>query len=169
LWIEVIGAGGVFKLQLAQANSPGSLSTQSSVMNRCIILSAISIVCRLRKLFRRHRQGRGAPAERLIVVDPDQVSQTAEPSSPPPGPSPSVDGNSGPQLVDDIQQDQPPLPPSCSRLQLGDIEILDEHPSCAGAFANIWNGSLAGDRVVVKSYRIYSTVDSTHARMVRLP
>ena len=136
-------------------------------MGSCKILSAMSIVCCLRRLFRRHRQSKGESTERLITVDPDQVSQSAESLSPPP--SPSVDEDSEPRPVDDIQQDQPPLPPSCSRLLPRDIKILGDRPSCAGAFADIWDGSLGDDRVVVKSYRIYSTVDSTHARIVRLP
>lgn len=135
-------------------------------MGCCKILSAMSIVCRLRKLFRRHRRSRGESTEMLIAVDPDQVSQTAESSSPPP--SPSVDQDREPRFVDDIQQNQPFLPPSCSRLHAEDIKILGDHPSSAGAFTDIWDGSLAGDRVVVKSYRIYSTVDPTQARMVRL-
>ena len=69
----------------------------------------------------------------------------------------------------DIQQDQPPLPPSCIRLWSGDVKILNALPFSAGPFADVWDGSLANDRVVVKSYRIYSTVDPTQARMVRFP
>ena len=136
-------------------------------MGSCKFLSVMSIVCHLRKLFRRHRQSRREPTDDLIVVDPDQVSQTAKSASLPP--IPSVDEDPEPRLVDDIRQDQPLSPPTCGRLLVGDLKILGDHPSRAGAFADIWDGSLADDRVVVKFYRIYSTVDPTYARMVRFP
>jgi len=125
----------------------------------------LSIVGRLLKLFRRRRQSRGVSDESSIAVDPDQVSQTPE-SSPPP-PSPSVGGDSE-RHPDDVQQDRPPLPPSCNRLQPGDVTILGDHASRAGTFTDIWDGLLGDDHVVVKSYRTYSTVDPTQARMVRL-
>ena len=148
-----------------RSTPPTPPTTQSSAMGLCKILSVRSIVCRLCKSLRRRRQRGGASEESLIVVDVDQVSQTAESSSPPP--SPSVDEGSGPRHADDIQQAQPPLPSSCNKLQPGDVKILGNLPSRAGAFADVWDGDLAGDPVVVKSYRTYFTTDSTQARMVR--
>jgi len=132
--------------------------------------TAKSIILCLRKLLRKPRRNSGGtvlvPDERPIVVDEDQISRTAEPSPPPP-PNPSVNEDSEPRLADAVEWHQPPLPPNCSRLRPGDIEILGNRPARAGSFADVWDGSLAGTRVVVKSYRVYSTVDPTHARMVR--
>lgn len=125
--------------------------------------TAKSIISRLRKLFRGPHEGvAGAPGS-LIAIGEDQISQTAEPSSPPP----SVNENAEQRPVGGVQWDQPPLPPNCSRLNLGDVEIPGDHPTRAGAFTDVWDGSLDGGRVVIKSYRIYSTGDPTQARMVR--
>ena len=136
-------------------------------MGSCKILTVILIVRRLRKLFCGPRRSRGAPDECLIAVDTDQGSQIPESSTSSPPPSPSVDEDSEPRYADAVQQGEPPLPSSCSRLQPEDIKIIGKHPSRAGAFADVWDASLADDRVVVKAYRIYSATDSAQARMVR--
>lgn len=130
-------------------------------MPSCKILSAKSVIRALCKLFRRPRQNGGASHESL--VDEGQGSETAKESPPSP-----VDDDFEPRVADAVRQYQPPLPPSCSRLRSGDVRILGDYPSRAGAFADVWDGSLAGDRVVIKAYRIYSTADSTQACMVRL-
>jgi hypothetical protein len=126
--------------------------------------AAKSIVSRLRKLFRRRGQNRGsaatAPDESSIGTP---ISQTAERPS-----SPTVDEDPEPRLADAVRCDEPPLPPNCSRLQPEDVKILGDRPARAGAFTDIWDGSLAGERVAIKSYRIYSTTDPTQARMVRI-
>ena len=119
-----------------------------------------SIILRLRKKFRRSRQ---APEREMLVtsrtmVDGDQISQTAE--------SP-VDEDFEPRPTDAIRQDEPLLPPNCDRLCPEDIEILGTFPDRAGVFTDVWEGSLAGDRVVIKSYRLYSATDFTQARIVR--
>ena len=76
---------------------------------------------------------------------------------PPPSPNPTVN-------EDDDQQNQPLLPSVCTRLGSEDISIVGDHPARCGAFADVWDGSLAGSRVVIKSYRTYST----QARTVRV-
>ena len=124
--------------------------------------AAKSIVSRLRKLFRRRGQNRGsaatAPDESSIRTP---ISRTAERPS-----SPTVDEDPEPRLADVARWDEPPLPPDCSRLQSEDVKILGDCPARAGAFTDIWDGSLAGERVAIKSYRINSTTDPTQARMV---
>lgn len=123
------------------------------------IFATKPIISRLRKLFRRSRQVsvREAPAsdENLVVVGGDQLSQTAE--------SP----DSEPRPEDAAQPGEPRLPPGCDRLRTGDIKISAKFPTRAGAFTDVWEGSLDGDRVVIKSYRLYSTADPTPVRIVR--
>ena len=127
------------------------------------ILAAKSIIPCLRKILRRSRRvSVGEPLtsdESWVMVDGDQISQTAE--------SP-VDEDLGPRPEDAVHQDEPLLPPNCDRLRSDDIVISGTHPDRAGAFADVWDGFLAGDRVMIKSYRLYSATDSTQARMVRL-
>lgn len=122
------------------------------------LLAAKSIVSRFCKLIRRPRQSKGraaqAPDETSIVADGDQP-QAAE------TPPPLVNEDFEPRLAGDP-------PPGCSRLYPGEVKVLGDHPASAGAFTDIWDGSLAGDPVVIKSYRIYSTGDPTQARMVGL-
>ena len=123
---------------------------------------AKSVITRLRKLFRKLRhEGRTAraPDENLIVVDGARISQTAE-DAPPPSPNPTAN-------EDDDQQNQPLLPPVCRRLGSEDISVVGDHPARGGPFAEVWDGYLDGDRVVIKSYRTYSTIDCTPTRMVR--
>lgn len=121
-----------------------------------------STISSLYKSFRRPFQNKGrtarAPDENLISVDAGQIPQTAEGTSPPHNPTANEDY---------VQQNQPLLPPDCRRLCPEEVDIADYHPPRGGLFAEVWDGYLDGDRVVIKSYRTYSTVDSTPARMVR--
>lgn len=71
-----------------------------------------------------------------------------------------------PQPADAVQQDGPTLQPNCSRLRSEDIEIFHSRPIYVGAFADVWEGSLAGARVAIKSYRFYSMVDDGDAEAV---
>ena len=122
------------------------------------------IILRLRKLFRGSRQV--SVRETLasdeswtaVDVDGDLMPQTAESS---------VDEDSEPLLAASVYRDEHLLPLDCAKLGSADVEIFTTLPNRAGAFTNVWNGSLAGDRVVIKSYRLYSAEDFTHARMVR--
>lgn len=116
-----------------------------------------------RKIFRRSR--RVSVRETLAsdesgwtVVDWDQISRTAEPP---------VDEDPEPRPADVVHQHEYLLPPDCDRLRSGDIEIFDTLPDRAGAFTNVWDGSLDGDRVVIKSYRLCYTTDPTQAHIVR--
>jgi len=129
------------------------------VLYRKELFTANSIVSRLRKLLRglRHRKSRRAALASEVVYR-DRISQSAEASG---------NEDSQPPPTGVVQQDQPSLPPNCSRLLSGDIEILGNHPARSGAFADVWEGSLAGGRVVIKSYRRSTTTDPIQARMVR--
>ncbi|KAF9649991.1 kinase-like protein [Thelephora ganbajun] len=111
-----------------------------------------SIIFCLRKLFRRSLGQNSSVRTALVpdVVDGDHAE-------------PPVNEDTEPRPADAVQQ--PPLPPNCSKLRSGDIRIPDTCPVRAGAFADVWDGFLSGDRVVIKSYRLYSTADPTQARM----
>ena len=125
------------------------------------IFVAEPIIPCLRRLFRRSPLGQAAVREGLASdesLTEDRTSQIAEPP---------VDEDFEPRPTDAVQHGQPPLPPNCNRLCPGDIEISGILPARAGPFTDVWDGSLAGERVVIKSYRLHSTTDSTHARMVR--
>lgn len=118
------------------------------------------ITSHLRLLFRRFRQGPvrkplGPDESRIIVVDIDHASRTVDAS---------VDAESQPQGV--VLQVQSLLPPECPKLNPGDVVIHGDRPARAGSFADVWDGTLDGVRVVIKSYRLYSTADPTHPCMV---
>ena len=120
----------------------------------------------LRKLFPRSRRGiveaRVALDETRSSVDADRASQTADSDS---EVSTVNSEDTEPQPADTVAQ--PYLPDSCSRLNSGDVKVHGSHPVRAGAFADVWDGSLDGVPVVIKSYRLYSATDSTIARIVR--
>ena len=113
----------------------------------------------LRKLFRRSWQNTAraglAPDDDWITVEADDASQTAE-----------VPANEVilPQPADVVVR--PTLPQDCYRLNPEDIVIYGDHPVRAGAFTDVWEGSLDGAPVVIKSYRIYSADDPTPALIV---
>lgn len=48
------------------------------------------------------------------------------------------------------------LPPTCSWLESGDVQIVDAIAFSSGGFAEVWKGSVQGLSVVVKSLRCYS-------------
>ena len=130
---------------------------------RCKKIPLVKPIARcLRKLFRRSRQNTTradlAPDEDWITVEADDTSQTAE--------APANE-DIPPQPAGVVVQ--PTLPPDCHRLNPEDIVIYGDHPARAGAFADIWDGSLDGAPVVIKSYRIYSADDPTPALIVILP
>ena len=120
----------------------------------------------LRKLFPRSRRGiveaRVALDETRSQVDADHASQTADPDS---EVSTNDSEDTEPQLADTVTQ--PCLPDGCSRLNSGDVKVHGNHPVRAGTFADVWDGSLDGAPVVIKSYRLYSATDSRVARIVR--
>lgn len=115
-----------------------------------------SIVSRLRELSRRFHR---VSVRETLASDEGLVVVSGGVAGPEPKPRPA----------DGVQLDEPPLPPACDRLRLGDIKVFAKFPTCAGAFtSDVWDGFLDGDRVVIKSYRLYSTFDPTQARIVRL-
>ena len=162
---ESIGTSWVFKLVARRVNFPSSHPAhQTSAMPSCHkqFFAAKLIISRLRKLFRRpcqNERAAQAPDKNLIAVVDGGHPQTAEHTPPPPNPTANED---------DVRRDRPLLPPDCRILRSGDINVLGGHPARGGAFADVWDGSLAGSRVVIKSYRTYSAIDSTQARMVRV-
>ena len=115
----------------------------------------------LRKLFCRSRQNTTrvglAPEDDWITVEAEDASQTAESEVP-------ANEVILPQPADVVVQ--PTLPPECCRLNPEDIVIYGDHPVRAGAFTDVWEGSLDGAPVVIKSYRIYSADDPTPALIV---
>jgi len=57
--------------------------------------------------------------------------------------------------------------PTCSSLGPGDIKIVGEHPVAAGGFADVWEGTYDGRKVVLKSYRCYVLFDVVNVVAVR--
>ena len=105
---------------------------------------------------RRSCQNGNRPDETWVTVDTNSASHAAEVA---------VSQDTDPQpAYGDLQ---PALPHDCSRVDSGDIVIHGDCPVRAGAFADVWEGSLNGAPVVIKSYRLSSATGSTHARMVR--
>lgn len=64
-------------------------------------------------------------------------------------------------LVNPINRPWPFLPANCRWLGEGDLKILGMHPVDAGGFADVWVGEMDGQKVAVKSYRCYASVDCT--------
>jgi len=58
-------------------------------------------------------------------------------------------------------------PPACHWLGPGEVRIIGEHPIAAGGFANVWEGTHDGRKVVLKSYRCYLSFDVTNVVAVR--
>lgn len=96
--------------------------------------------------------------EARTLVDTDRASQTTDRAT---------DEDTEAQSTGAVLPFQLRLPPDCHRLNPGDIVILDNHPARAGAFADVWDGSLDGARVVIKSYRLASTTSPKYPSMVR--
>ncbi|KAF9782225.1 kinase-like domain-containing protein [Thelephora terrestris] len=94
----------------------------------------------LRRPFRRSHRDTAEAA----VADAEYASQTA---------GVPADEDTELQLVQPLE------------LNSGDVVIHGDHPVRAGTFADIWEGSVDGFAVVIKSYRRYSTTDSAHVRM----
>lgn len=116
-----------------------------------------------RVLFRGPHQ---APAKTAVGPDESWIEVDTE-SRPSLAVDEPTNQDTKPQPPGAVLQVQPPLPPECPRLKPEDVIIHGDHPTRAGVFADVWDGYHGGVRVVVKSYRLYSTVDSTRPRMVR--
>ena len=153
----------------AKSSAPSPLLSSTMALCGMRFFSAKSITSRLRKLFRRPRRNsvRAAvtPEEGSIAADTDHASQTADPPV-------NEDSLSERRSTGGVLQDPPRLPPNCGSLNSEDITTPDNHPRRAGSFADTWDGYLGGTvRVVIKSYRLYSTDDPTYdsavTRMVR--
>jgi len=52
---------------------------------------------------------------------------------------------------------RPLLPAACNRLEPDDVLIIDTSPFSSGSFSDVWQGSLQGQLVAVKSLRLYSS------------
>jgi hypothetical protein len=61
----------------------------------------------------------------------------------------------------------PSLLPRCPLLNPDDINLAGEHPFSGGGFAQIWEATYNGRKVVLKSYRCYVSFDIT--RVVTVP
>lgn len=52
------------------------------------------------------------------------------------------------------------FPPACPSFEPGEVTLDVETPIAAGGFADIWQGTCGGHRVVQKTYRCYETGDA---------
>jgi prephenate dehydrogenase len=59
------------------------------------------------------------------------------------------------------------LPSTCRWLGPEIVEIVGGHPMAAGRFADIWEGKHNGRKVVLKSYRCYTSFDVAQVVAVR--
>ena len=57
------------------------------------------------------------------------------------------------------QRLHPLLPETCNRLVSDDVRIADTTPCSSGGFSEVWLGSLQGRPIVVKSLRLYSSLE----------
>jgi len=55
----------------------------------------------------------------------------------------------------------------CHWLDPEEVKVVGEHPIAAGGFANVWEGTHDGRKVVLKSYRCYVSFDVTTVAAVR--
>lgn len=55
------------------------------------------------------------------------------------------------------QRLHPLLPAACNRLESEDVLIIDKSPFSSGSFSEVWQGSLQGLLVAVKSLRLYAS------------
>ena len=55
------------------------------------------------------------------------------------------------------QRLRPLLPAACNRLESEDVLIIDTSPFSSGSFSEVWQGSLQGLVVAVKSLRLYAS------------
>jgi len=59
------------------------------------------------------------------------------------------------------------IPSNCRRLASEDIKLVGERQIASGGFANIWEATHDGRRVVLKSYRYSMTSDVARIVVVR--
>ena len=59
------------------------------------------------------------------------------------------------------------VPSLCCSLGPEDVKLVDEYPVTAGEFADIWEATYGGRKVVLKSYRCYRSFDVTQVVAVR--
>ena len=72
------------------------------------------------------------------------------------------------RYVSIVQVLQPSLPPTCRWLIPEDINLIGKLPIAAGAFANIYQATCDGRKVVLKSYRPYISLDAAQVVAVGL-
>jgi hypothetical protein len=83
-------------------------------------------------------------------------------------PTPHTDDTPPSQRYAQIVQDLRSSLPFASRwLSPEDVEIVGEHPIGAGGFADVWEGTHGGRKVVLKSYRCYTSFDVVQIIAVR--
>ena len=59
------------------------------------------------------------------------------------------------------------LPSPCCSLGSEDVKLVGEGPIAAGGFADIWEATYGGRKVILKSYRCYRSFDATQVATVR--
>lgn len=94
-------------------------------------------------------------------------------SAPPPleiksSPTPDSDGMSFPQRYVQVAQDlRSSLPPTCRWLGPEDVDLVGKRPIAAGGFADIYEATHDGRKVVLKSQRCYVAFDVVQTAAVR--
>jgi hypothetical protein len=131
-----------------------------------LLLLPKRLISRLRPIFR--------PERGYSTVGEHPTPQSLHRSSLPP--HPEARGSPVPDLDNPLLSQHyarlalellPTLPSPCCLLGLEDFKLVSEHPIAAGRFANIWEGTYEGRKVVLKSYRCYVLFDVAQASAVR--
>lgn len=89
-----------------------------------------------------------------------QSENTAYPSPSNPPPVPLIDNDLPYERYSEtVRQLRPLFPSACTSLKPGEVKVVGDTPIGAEGFADIWEGTLDGHRVIQVSYRCYETGD----------
>lgn len=66
-----------------------------------------------------------------------------------------------------VRQLRPLFPPTCTFLEPDDVAVVGDVPIGAGSFADIWEGTANGRRILLKSYRRHEYCDIERLFRVR--
>jgi len=109
-----------------------------------------------------------ADAVRRFSCCSSQSKNTAylSPSNPPP--VPLIDKNLPYERYSEtVRQLRPLFPSTCTLLKPGEVKVIGDTPIGAEGFADIWDGTLNGHRVIQVAYRCYETGEVEHIFRVR--
>jgi len=133
-----------------QWSTPSLWSIKRTLTSRMFALFILRVLSRLRT------KRTKAKARREKV--PPMYSVDASSKSPPDSPLSSATVlRERRDYCELAQRLRPLLPLACNRLGSDDVLIIDTRPFSSGCFSEVWQGTLQGLLVVVKSLRFYAS------------